>query len=298
MDPDVRILHGSPLAGRVLAQVAARATALRGRGIVPTLALVSIGDDPASQVYLAKKKREGERAGIDVRAHGIAAADPPAAAFDLLRGLAADPAVHGVLLQMPLPAGWPAQELQLAVPPAKDVDGFHPENLGRLALGLPGFVACTPLGILRLLEDAQVPLAGRRVTIVGRSAIVGTPLALLLSRKGVDATVTLAHSRTADLSAACREADVLVVAMGVPRAIGREHVKEGAVVIDVGIHRLPAAEGAPGASRLVGDVRAEELVGHAAALSPVPGGVGPLTVAFLMSNTIDAAERAAQGANA
>lgn len=295
MDPDVRILHGSSLAGRVLAAVAARAGALRGRGIVPTLALVSVGDDPASQVYLARKKREGERAGIDVRAFGLAAADPPAAAFERLRGLAADPAVHGVLLQMPLPAGWPAQDLQLAVPPTKDVDGFHPENLGRLALGLPGFVACTPLGILRLLEDAAIPLAGRRVTIVGRSAIVGTPLALLLSRKGIDATVTLAHSRTADLPAACREADVLVVAMGVPRAIGGDHVKQGAVVIDVGIHRLPPPPGAePGArGRLVGDVRAEEMAGHAAALSPVPGGVGPLTVAFLMSNTLDAAERAA-----
>ncbi|MEO6463401.1 MAG: bifunctional 5,10-methylenetetrahydrofolate dehydrogenase/5,10-methenyltetrahydrofolate cyclohydrolase, partial [Candidatus Eisenbacteria bacterium] len=262
--------------------------------IVPTLALVSIGDDPASQVYLAKKKREGERAGIEVRAYGIAAGHPSAAAFDRLGALAADPAVHGVLLQMPLPAGWPTQDLQLAVPPSKDVDGFHPENLGRLALGLPGFVSCTPLGILRLLEDAAIPLAGRRVTIVGRSAIVGTPLTLLLSRKGVDATVTLAHSRTADLPAACREADVLVVAMGVPRAIGREHVKPGAVVIDVGIHRLPPAEGEPGPPRLVGDVRAEEMAGHAAALSPVPGGVGPLTVAFLMSNTLDAAERAAQ----
>ncbi|MEO6463257.1 MAG: bifunctional 5,10-methylenetetrahydrofolate dehydrogenase/5,10-methenyltetrahydrofolate cyclohydrolase, partial [Candidatus Eisenbacteria bacterium] len=146
MDPDVRILHGSPLAGRVLASVAERVAVLRGRGIVPTLALVSIGDDPASQVYLAKKKREGERAGIEVRAYGIAAADPPDVAFERLRGLAADPAVHGVLLQMPLPAGWPAQDLQLAVPPSKDVDGFHPENLGRLALGLPGFVSCTPLG--------------------------------------------------------------------------------------------------------------------------------------------------------
>ena len=179
------------------------------------------------------------------------------------------------------------------MPPAKDVDGFHPENVGRLAQGLPGFVACTPLGILHLLRDADVPLAGRRVTVVGRSSIVGTPLALLLSRKGVDATVTIAHSRTPDLEAVCREADVLIVAMGVPRAIGRAHVKPGAVVIDVGIHRVaaPTAED-PAATRLVGDVRAEELAGHAAALSPVPGGVGPLTVAFLLANTLDAAERA------
>lgn len=298
MDPDVRILHGLPLAERVTASVAVRAAALRARGVVPTLGLVSIGDDPASAVYLERKKSEGGRAGIDVRAFRLAATDPPDSAFERLRALAADPQVHGVLLQMPLPDGWPAQELQLAMPAAKDVDGFHPENLGRLALGLPGFIACTPLGILRLLEDAQVPLAGRRVTIVGRSTIVGTPLALLLSRKGTDATVTLAHSRTADLAAVCREADVLVVAMGVPRAIGRGHVKQGAVVIDVGIHRLPLPAGGPGKGRLVGDVRAEEMSGRAAALSPVPGGVGPLTVAFLLANTLDAAERATAGVGA
>jgi methylenetetrahydrofolate dehydrogenase (NADP+)/methenyltetrahydrofolate cyclohydrolase len=294
VDPDVRLLQGKPLAERVNARSAARAAALRARGVVPGLALVSVGDDPASAVYLARKRREGEQAGIEVRSFAFAADDPHDAAFRRLHQLAADPAVHGILLQVPLPRGWPARDLQLALPPEKDVDGFHPENLGRLALGLPGFVACTPLGILRLLEDARVPLAGRRVTIVGRSPIVGTPLALLLSRKGVDATVTLAHSRTADLPAVCREAEVLIVAMGVPHAIGREHVRKGAVVIDVGIHRLPPAAGEPGGrGRLVGDVRARELGGHAAALSPVPGGVGPLTVAFLLANTLDAAERAA-----
>jgi methylenetetrahydrofolate dehydrogenase (NADP+)/methenyltetrahydrofolate cyclohydrolase len=287
---ETRILHGAPLAARVTADVAARARALRARGVVPTLALVSIGDDPASRVYLSRKTREGEKAGIDVRAHALAASEPPRAAFERLAELAADPGVHGILLQMPLPPGWPSQELGLAVPAAKDVDGFHPENLGRLAAGLPGFVACTPLGILRLLEDEGVALAGRRVTVVGRSTIVGTPLALLLSRKGVDATVTLAHSRTADLESVCRDADILVVAMGVPRAIGRAHVKAGAVVVDVGIHRV--ATGAAGETRLVGDVRSEELLGHAAALTPVPGGVGPLTVAYLLSNTLDAAERA------
>jgi methylenetetrahydrofolate dehydrogenase (NADP+)/methenyltetrahydrofolate cyclohydrolase len=293
VDPDVRLLQGKPLAERVTARTAARAAALRGRGVTPVLALVSVGEDPASRVYLERKRGEGERAGLEVRPFVHRADEPHDAVFRRLRALGADPAVHGILLQMPLPAGWPASDLQLAVPPAKDVDGFHPENLGRLALGLPGFVACTPLGILRLLEDSAVPLAGRRVTIVGRSAIVGTPLSLLLSRKGVDATVTLAHSRTADLPAVCREADVLVVAIGVPQAIGREHVKEGAVVIDVGIHRLPPSAGDPGGrGRLVGDVRAAELAGHAAALSPVPGGVGPLTVAFLLSNTLDAAERA------
>jgi len=289
MDPEVRLLSGAPLASQVLEACTRRAAALRARGIVPTLALVSIGDDPASKVYLARKEEQGTKAGIMVRAFRIAATASPNEAFARLSGLRDDPHVHGILLQMPLPEGWPAQELQLAIPPAKDVDGFHPESLGRLALGLPGFVACTPLGIRALLQHYKVPLAGRRVTIVGRSGIVGTPLALLLSRKGVDATVTLAHSRTQDLPAVCREADVLIAALGVPRALGAAHVKPGAIVVDVGIHRV-IEDGKP---RLVGDVDAEAVHGIAAALSPVPGGVGPLTVAFLLSNTLDAAERAA-----
>jgi methylenetetrahydrofolate dehydrogenase (NADP+)/methenyltetrahydrofolate cyclohydrolase len=288
MDPAFRLLSGAPLAAQVLAAAGRRAQALRARGVAPTLALVSVGEDPASQVYLAKKREQGAAAGIDVLPVTISGAARPVEAFSRLAQLRDDSAVHGVLLQMPLPAGWPTQELQLAIPAAKDVDGFHPENLGRLALGLPGFVACTPLGIHALLKDAHVELAGRRVVVVGRSAIVGTPLALLLSRKGVDATVTLAHSRTTDLPAVCREADVLVAALGVPRAIGAAHVKKGAVVIDVGIHRIDDG----GRSRLVGDVDADAVREVASALSPVPGGVGPLTVAFLMSNTLDAAERA------
>ncbi len=293
MEP-VRLLRGQPLAARVLDDVARRTAALAARGVTPGLALVSIGDDPASKIYLARKRSAAERCGLAVVALAFPAEAPHAHVFDALARLAAEPHIHGVLVQMPLPSGWPAQELLLAVPAGKDVDGFHPENIGRLAQGLPGPVACTPLGILHLLRDADVALAGRRVTVVGRSSIVGTPLALMLSRKGVDATVTIAHSRTLDLEAVCREADVLVVAMGVPRAIGRAHVKPGAVVIDVGIHRVaaPTTED-PAAMRLVGDVRAEELDGHAGALSPVPGGVGPLTVAFLLSNTLDAAERGA-----
>jgi methylenetetrahydrofolate dehydrogenase (NADP+)/methenyltetrahydrofolate cyclohydrolase len=295
MDPELRLLPGNALAERVRADAAARAARLREHGIVPTLALVTIGDDPASAVYLARKQKEGEASGIAVRLHRLTHDAEHASGFAVLGELARDRSVHGVLLQMPLPAGWPAQELQLAVAPDKDVDGFHPESLGRLALGLPGFVACTPQGVHALLVEHKVALAGQRVVIVGRSSIVGTPLALLLSRKGVDATVTLAHSRTADLPAVCREADVLVAALGVPRAIGRAHVKPGAVVIDVGIHRLPDPA-SPGKTRLVGDVDADAVRGVASALSPVPGGVGPLTVAFLLRNTIAAAERAARAA--
>jgi methylenetetrahydrofolate dehydrogenase (NADP+)/methenyltetrahydrofolate cyclohydrolase len=275
----------------MLARVQERVAALRARGVETSLALVSVGDDPASKVYLGRKRAAAERVGISIRTDAFSDSAPHAKLFSTLGELAHDPGIHGVLLQMPLPAGWPERDLLLAIPPTKDVDGFHPENLGRLAQGLPGFVACTPLGILELLRDSGVELQGKRVTIVGRSGVVGTPLALLLSRKGVDATVTLAHSRTKDLAMVCREADVLIAALGVPRALGREHVKPGAVVIDVGIHRVPDPA-ARGGARLVGDVRAEEMAGVASALSPVPGGVGPLTVAALLTNTVEAAERA------
>jgi len=293
LSPVARLLPGAPLAAQVLDLAARRAAALRAHGILPTLALVSIGDDPASAVYLARKQAEGEKAGIIVHPIRITAAASPATAFATLDSLRVDPGIHGVLLQMPLPEGWPSQDLQLAIPASKDVDGFHPESLGRLALGLPGFVPCTPRGIHALLVHHGIALAGKRVVIVGRSAIVGTPLAVLLSRKGVDATVTLAHSRTPDLVAVCREADVLVAALGVPRAIGAGHVKPGATVIDVGIHREPDPA-RPGKTRLVGDVDADAVRPVAGALSPVPGGVGPLTVAYLMSNTLDAAEAAAR----
>ena len=296
MNAEARLLSGAPLARRVLDEAARRASALRARGVTPTLALVSVGEDPASRVYLDRKRAAGEAAGIAVHPLGFPADAAPGKVFDCLAELSRHSGVHGVLLQMPLPAGWPTLDLQLALPPAKDVDGFHPENAGRLALGLPGFVPCTPLGILALLRHYEIELAGRRVTVVGRSAIVGRPLALLLSRKGTDATVTLAHSRTRDLPAVCREAEVLVVAIGVPRAITAEHVRPGASVIDVGIHRIPDPA-APGRTRLTGDVDAESVRRVAGALSPVPGGVGPLTVAFLMSNTLDAAERASAPAS-
>ena len=213
--------------------------------------------------------------------------DDPSVVTKVLHDFGRDPGIHGVLLQLPLPTGWNADELLLALPPAKDVDGFHPENAGRLALGLPGFVPCTPLGIRELLRHYEIPLAGRPVTIVGRSNVVGRPLAQLLSAKGEDATVTLAHSRSRDLFEATRAAEILVVAIGRPNAIGPEHVRCGATVIDVGVHRVDG--------KLTGDVDAVGVSAVAGALSPVPGGVGPLTVAFLLQNTVLAAERARAG---
>jgi metallophosphoesterase (TIGR00282 family) len=285
-----RLLKGAPVAARVLERAAARASALRAQGVVPTLALLSVGEDPASRVYLGKKKEAAERAGIDVRERRWGPGDDPATLMKALADLGRDPSVHGVLLQLPLPEGWDTNSFIADLPPDKDVDGFHPVNAGRLAQGLPGFVPCTPLGIREMLHFYEVPLAGRAVTVVGRSGVVGRPLATLLGSKGEDATVTVAHSRTRDLFEATRSADVLIVAMGQPEAIGPEHVKPGAVVIDVGVHRVNG--------KLVGDVDAAGVSAVASALSPVPGGVGPLTVAFLLQNTVLAAERAKQPSEA
>jgi metallophosphoesterase (TIGR00282 family) len=281
--PTARLLKGAPVAERVLERAAARAKALREQGVVPTLALLSVGEDPASRVYLGKKKEAAERAGIAVREQRWGADDDPRTLTAALADLGRDPSVHGVLLQLPLPEGWDTNSFIAALPPDKDVDGFHPVNAGRLAQGLPGFVPCTPLGIREMLHFYEVPLAGRPVTVVGRSGVVGRPLATLLSSKGEDATVTVAHSRTRDLFEATRSAEVLIVAMGRPEAIGPEHVRPGAVVIDVGVHRVDG--------KLKGDVDAAGVAAVASALSPVPGGVGPLTVAFLLQNTVLAAER-------
>ena len=281
--PTARLLKGAPVAARVLERATARASALRAEGVVPTLALLSVGEDPASRVYLGKKKEAAERAGIEVRERRWGAGDDPGTLHKALADLGRDPAVHGVLLQLPLPEGWDTNSFIAALPPEKDVDGFHPVNAGKLAQGLPGFVPCTPLGIREMLHFYEVPLAGRPVTVVGRSGVVGRPLATLLSSKGEDATVTVAHSRTRHLFEATRSAEVLIVAMGQPEAIGPEHVRPGAVVIDVGVHRVNG--------KLVGDVDAAGVSTVASALSPVPGGVGPLTVAFLLQNTVLAAER-------
>ncbi|HEV8479856.1 MAG TPA: bifunctional 5,10-methylenetetrahydrofolate dehydrogenase/5,10-methenyltetrahydrofolate cyclohydrolase [Candidatus Eisenbacteria bacterium] len=280
-----RLLKGAPVAERVLAQAAARATALREKGMVPTLALLSVGEDPASRVYLGKKKEAAERAGIVVVERRWNADDDPETLLTALADLGRDPSVHGVLLQLPLPDGWDTNSMIESLPFAKDVDGFHPVNAGLLAQGKPLFVPCTPLGIAEMLRFYEVPVAGRAVTVVGRSGVVGRPLATLLGSKGNDATVTVAHSRTDNLFEATRSADVLIVAMGQPQAIGAEHVKRGAVVVDVGVHRVDG--------KLVGDVDAATVAHVASALSPVPGGVGPLTVAFLLQNTVKAAELAA-----
>ncbi|MFN9643747.1 MAG: bifunctional methylenetetrahydrofolate dehydrogenase/methenyltetrahydrofolate cyclohydrolase FolD [Cyanobacteriota bacterium] len=252
-------------------------------GRPPGLAVLRVGDDPASGVYVANKEKACERVGIrNLGAHlpaGSAAADVLAQ----IERLNAAAEVDGILLQLPLPAGLSEGPLLAAIDPRKDADGLHTLNLGRLVKGEPGPRSCTPAGVMALLRQAAVPLEGSRAVVVGRSILVGKPMALML--QAANATVSVAHSHTRDLAALTRQAEVLVVAAGRPRMIGAAHVSPGAVVVDVGIHQLPALV-AGGKARLCGDVNAEEVEPLASALSPVPGGVGPMTVAMLLLNTV------------
>lgn len=272
-----QVLDGKALAARLRAALGRRVAAL---GFRPRLVVVLVGADAASGVYVRNKARAALAAGIDAETLRLPAATAEAELLAHLAALNADPAVDGILVQLPLPRAIRPERVTEAIDPAKDVDGFHPRNAGLLALGRPGLVPCTPLGVMRLLGEAGVVLRGARAVVLGRSMIVGRPLAALLS--AADATVTLAHSRTRDLPALCREAEILVAAVGRPEMVRGNWVGEGAVVIDVGINRL--ADG-----RLVGDVAFEECRARARAITPVPGGVGPMTIALLLENTVTAA---------
>jgi len=255
-------------------------------GRPPGLAVLRVGDDPASGVYVANKEKACSRIGITNLGAHLPAETPAADVLATIQRLNADPAVDGILLQLPLPAGLDERPLLAAIDPQKDADGLHTLNLGRLLKGEPGPRSCTPAGVMALLAAGGVELAGKRAVVVGRSILVGQPMALML--QAADATVSIAHSRTRDLAELTRQADVLVVAAGRARMIGAEHVKPGAVVVDVGIHRLdpdPAAA-APAKARLCGDVRFEEVDPVASAITPVPGGVGPMTVTLLLVNTV------------
>ncbi|MCP9926546.1 bifunctional methylenetetrahydrofolate dehydrogenase/methenyltetrahydrofolate cyclohydrolase FolD [Cyanobium sp. CH-040] len=259
---------------RLRATIGARQDAI---GRPPGLAVLRVGDDPASGVYVANKEKACGRVGITSLGAHLPATASAAEVLAAVQRLNADPACDGILLQLPLPAGLEEGPLLAAIDPEKDADGLHALNLGRLLKGEPGPRSCTPAGVMALLARHGVPLSGRRAVVVGRSILVGKPMALML--QAADATVSVAHSRTADLAGLCRQADVLVVAAGRPGIIGADHVRPGAVVVDVGIHRRP--EGG-----LCGDVRAEEVEPLAAALTPVPGGVGPMTVTMLLVNTV------------
>jgi metallophosphoesterase (TIGR00282 family) len=285
-----RLLTGEEPASAVRIEAKIRAQALLDSGIRPKLALVSVGDDPASQVYLKKKHEACAEAGIAVERVQFAAGTSTDEVVRRVRQLGADASVHGILVQLPLAAPADGDAVLDAVPPAKDVDGFHPENAGRLALGLPGFVPATPFGVLRLLQHYEIPLKGRHAVVLGRSAIVGRPMATLLSSKPQDMTVTIGHSASgALLRTLSREADLLVAAVGKRHMVTADWVKPGAVVVDVGIHRDTTASG--GRPRLTGDVEFESVRHVAGAITPVPGGVGPMTVAIVVLSTVIAAER-------
>jgi methylenetetrahydrofolate dehydrogenase (NADP+) / methenyltetrahydrofolate cyclohydrolase len=284
-----RRIDGKVRAAEVQQDVAEEVQGLRERGIQPTLAMMRIGEDPSSIIYLGKKAEACAEVGVTSRNIVLPADAEPERARRALGDLNRDPSVHGILLQLPLPSRFNASELIDLIDPNKDVDGFHPVNVGRLVRGEPAFLPCTPLGILYLLRRENVALRGKVTAVLGRSNVVGRPLANLLSQKGdgLDATVILLHSRSVHPEVLTRQADVLVAAAGQPGTVTKDMVKPGAVVIDVGVHRIPHPD-VPGKWKLVGDV-APEVAEVASALTPVPGGVGPMTVAMLLRNTVDAA---------
>ena len=285
---DGRIIDGKAFAEGLRARVAAATAKLAAdHGIVPGLAAVLVGEDPASQVYVRNKNRQTVEAGMRSLGDVLPADTPESDLLDAVGRLNRDPAVHGILVQLPLPGRIDPARVIDAIDPAKDVDGFHPVNVGLLASGRDGMVPCTPLGCMMMLEDRLGDLSGLNAVVVGRSNIVGKPMAQLLL--AANCTVTVAHSRTADLPAVCRGADILIAAVGRPGMIRGDWIKPGATVIDVGINRVPAAE--EGKFRLVGDVDFDEAVQVAGAITPVPGGVGPMTIACLLRNTLTAACR-------
>ena len=281
------ILDGKAIAAELREDVRVRVAALRAAGRrTPGLAVVLVGGDPASHVYVGSKVKQTEAVGMRSIEHRLPETTSEAELLAVVARLNADPAVDGILVQLPLPKGIDSARVIEAIDPAKDVDGFHPINVGRLSTGLPSLVPCTPRGCVILARRAAADLTGLHAVIVGRSNIVGKPMAQLLLAE--NCTVTIAHSRTRDLPAVCRMADILVAAVGRPRMLGAAHVKPGAIVIDVGINRVPTADGG---SRLVGDVDYEAAASVAGAITPVPGGVGPMTIACLLDNTVVAYER-------
>ena len=294
IDVRAKIIDGKAFAAGLVDRVtAASASLMAEHGIKPGLAVVIVGEDPASQVYVRNKGERTQAAGMRSDTHRLPAETSQAELLDLVAALNADAGIHGILVQLPLPPQIDAAAVLGAIDPDKDVDGFHVVNAGRLAVGLPGLVPCTPLGSVMLLKAALGDLSGLNAVIVGRSNIVGKPMAQLLLAE--NCTVTIAHSRSRDLPALCRTADILVAAVGRPEMIRGDWIKPGATVIDVGINRLPSLDpikATEGKTRMVGDVAFAEAFAVAGHITPVPGGVGPMTIACLLANTYVAACRA------
>jgi methylenetetrahydrofolate dehydrogenase (NADP+)/methenyltetrahydrofolate cyclohydrolase len=283
------IIDGKAFAARLRGRIAGHVARMTAQGVIPGLAVVLVGEDPASQVYVRSKAKQTVECGMRSFEHKLSAATGEAELLALIEALNADPAVHGILVQLPLPDHLNSDLVINAIDPAKDVDGFHISNVGKLATGQDALVSCTPLGCLLLLRDRLGDLSGLNAVVVGRSNIVGKPMAQLLLRDSC--TVTIAHSRTRDIAEICRRADILIAAVGRPQMVGGDWIKPGATVIDVGINRIPAPEKGEGKTRLVGDVDFDAAVQVAGAITPVPGGVGPMTIACLLANTVTAASR-------
>jgi methylenetetrahydrofolate dehydrogenase (NADP+)/methenyltetrahydrofolate cyclohydrolase len=288
-----RVIDGKKIAEQIRGELAKEIEELKARhGLTPGLAVVLVGEDPASQQYVRNKNKACHEIGIYSEQHNLDKNTPETELLALVDRLNADPKVHGILVQVPLPRHIDEKKVLNRIHPDKDVDGFHPMNLGRMLVGEPGFLPCTPHGVVKMLAYAGVKTSGAHVVVLGRSNIVGKPVANMLVQKaeGADATVTICHSRTRDLPSITRQADILIAAIGQPEFVTADMVREGAVVIDVGVNRVddPAS---PKGFRWLGDVKFDEVAAKAAAISPVPGGVGPMTITMLLYNTVQSAKR-------
>jgi len=282
------IISGKMISTQINRELRQEVNQLKNKGIEPCLAVVLVGDDPASEVYVRNKKRTCEEIGIRSIGHNLPDTTTQEELDTLVKHLNSDPTVHGILCQFPLPGNLDETQVIQTFSPEKDVDGLHPLNAGLIAMGQPRFISCTPYGVLQMLKRSGISTSGKNAVVLGRSNLVGRPIATLLSSKGWDSTVTVCHSRTADLAKVTSKADILIAAIGIPEFVTKNMVKKGAVVIDVGINRIDDPSKEKG-SRLVGDVAFEEVVDKASFISPVPGGVGPMTIAMLMANTVNAA---------
>lgn len=276
------LIDGKRISQEIKDELKSKVARLKEQGTEGCLAVIQVGADPASSVYVRNKKRACAYIGIESRSYELAQETEEAELLDLIQQLNADPKVNGILVQLPVPKQIDESKIIQAISPAKDVDGFHPQNVGALASGLPGYISCTPAGVIQLLKRSDIPIEGKNCVVIGRSNIVGKPMSLLMLRE--NATVTIAHSKTRNLREICKNADILIAAVGKPKMIDASYVKDGAVVIDVGIHRNEE-------NKLCGDVDFDSVLAHVSAITPVPGGVGPMTIAMLMNNCVEAMTR-------
>ena len=282
------LISGKIISAQINEELCLEVKQLKTKGIEPCLAVVLVGEDPASEVYVRNKNRTSEEIGMRSIGHNLPDTTTQRELETLIQSLNADPAVHGILCQFPLPEGLDEKKVIQTIAPEKDVDGLHPLNAGLIAMGIPKFISCTPYGVLQMLKRSGISTSGKNAVVLGRSNLVGRPIATLLSSKGWDATVTVCHSRTSDMAEVTSQADILIAAIGIPEFVKANMVKPGAVVIDVGINRIDDPNKAK-STRLVGDVAFEEVAAKTSFITPVPGGVGPMTIAMLMVNTVNAA---------